>query len=74
MTIEELSRAMEQQSIVTYRGSEYLVTGVITRNGRQPNMTTAVPDGWWYQIELTDLSTEGAVVIANMEDVNTKQE
>lgn len=55
MTIEEVTKALETGKPVRYRGGEYRITGVVTRYGRQKNMAGSVPEGWWYQIELTDI-------------------
>ncbi len=70
MTIEEVTKALETGGLVGYRDGEYRITGVVTRYGRQKNMAGSVPDGWWYQIELTDAYCgTDSLVYARMEEI-----
>ncbi|MGN0114175.1 MAG: hypothetical protein ACI396_02495 [Acutalibacteraceae bacterium] len=74
MTLDEISKAMSQRTIVTYNGGRYIISGVITRFGRMPKMKYDVPDGWWYQIELLDIGAEGySVCIVGPEDIEVEK-
>ena len=70
MTNKEVKQAVQNGDRVIYKGNEYFATGIIARFGRQTGMAPAVPDRWWYQVELTDVrSAAGAVVIARLEEI-----
>lgn len=75
MTVKEVRRAAETKQVVYFRGGEYYISGFVANYGREPYMTSTVPeDEWWYQIKLVDFhSAAKATVLAKIEEISKER-
>lgn len=63
MTVKEMRKAAEARQVVYFCGSEYYIVGFVSHYGREPYMTSKVPeDDWWYQIILKDFHSAAKTV------------
>lgn len=75
MTVREMRTAAETKQVVYFRGGEYYITGFISNYGREPYMTSNVPENeWWYQIILKDFrSAAKATVLADINEISKER-